>query len=45
MLPLLKAFNMADLYSKVDNIPDINKIKDNYSVLIDKYFTRDKVYW
>ena len=45
MLPLLKAFNMADLYSKVDNIPDINKIKDDYGILIDKYFTRDKVYW
>lgn len=37
MLPLVKLFQKADLYSKVENLPDMNKIKEYYGILIDKY--------
>jgi inositol oxygenase len=38
MLPLLKAFQKADLYSKMRTIPNINEIKYKYDDLIKKYF-------
>lgn len=38
MLPLLKAFQKADLYSKSCILPDINEIKTSYNSLINKYF-------
>ena len=37
MLPLLKCFQKADLYSKTPNIPDKNSIKTIYDTLIHKY--------
>ena len=38
MLPLLKLFPKADLYSKSDKIVNIDKIKYNYKAFNDKYF-------
>ena len=38
MLPLLKAFQKADLYSKTKELPDVNDIKTKYDLLIKKYF-------
>ncbi len=38
MLPLLKAFQKADLYSKTTNIPSIEQIKNSYKKSINKYF-------
>lgn len=38
MLPLLKAFQKADLYSKTRVLPDIEDIKKNYDNLVRKYF-------
>jgi len=43
MLPLLKCFQQADLYSKTDDIPCINMIKQTFSKLIDKYIPRGKL--
>ena len=38
MLPLLKAFQKSDLYSKSNNIPSEENIKNSYKKLINKYF-------
>ena len=38
MLPLLKMFQKADLYSKIDNKISIDQIKYKYKPIIDKYF-------
>jgi inositol oxygenase len=38
MLPLLKIFQKADLYSKSDNKISIDQIKYKYKPIIDKYF-------
>lgn len=38
MLPLLKAFQKSDLYSKSNNIPSYENIKNSYKKLINKYF-------
>lgn len=37
MLPLLKCFQKADLYSKSEYIPDITTIKSSYDKLIQQY--------
>tara|TARA_B100001741_G_C16468253_1_gene558632 strand:- start:148 stop:1086 length:939 start_codon:yes stop_codon:yes gene_type:complete len=37
MLPLLKCFQKADLYSKTPNIPDNQLIRNLFDLLIDKY--------
>ncbi|WP_411026755.1 inositol oxygenase family protein [Salmonella sp. s54395] len=37
MLKWVKEFNQYDLYSKVDKLPDINKLRPYYQSLIDKY--------
>lgn len=37
MLPLLKCFQKADLYSKTDHIPNIDTIKTSYNNMIKKY--------
>jgi len=39
MLPLLKMFQRSDLYSKNDNIPEINQIKKKYQPLVAKYMS------
>tara|TARA_B100000524_G_scaffold336735_1_gene226896 strand:- start:3151 stop:4896 length:1746 start_codon:yes stop_codon:yes gene_type:complete len=42
--PLLKLFNKYDLYSKSDDIYDIEKLKPYYINLITKYFTNPFLY-
>jgi len=37
MLPWIKAFNSFDLYTKSDEIPDVEAVKPYYQSLIDKY--------
>ena len=37
MMPWIKEFNRFDLYSKADELPDVEKIKPYYQSLIDKY--------
>ena len=44
MLPILKAFQKADLYSKNDNIPDFFGIKHIFSKLVEKYFPNEDFY-
>jgi inositol oxygenase len=44
MLPLLKAFQKADLYSKTRDVPDSENIKKEYDLLIKKYF-KEKLIW
>jgi inositol oxygenase len=45
MLPLLKFFQKSDLYSKTRNIPEINEIKKEFNILIDKYFLSHLINW
>ena len=45
MLPLLKAFQKADLYSKTRIIPNINEIEHKYDDLIKKYFKSTVLKW
>ena len=44
MLPILKAFQRADLYSKNDNTPDFFNIKHLFSKLVEKYFPNEEFY-
>ena len=45
MLPLLKAFQKADLYSKTREIPNVDKVRDTYEELILKYFHTHELLW
>ena len=45
MLPLLKAFQKADLYSKTRIVPDIDLVKSKYNGLVLKYFEKIDLYW
>ena len=45
MLPLIKAFQKADLYSKTKDIPSENKIKNIYNQLLNKYFDTLDLLW
>ena len=45
MLPLLKTFQKADLYSKSTEIPTIDSIKKTYSKLFDTYFENLNLLW
>jgi len=40
MLHWLKVFQKCDLYSKVDEIVDVGKVKEYYAKAIDKYFPK-----
>lgn len=44
MLPILKAFQKVDLYSKNDNIPDFLNIKHIFGKLVAKYFPNEDFY-
>jgi inositol oxygenase len=44
MLPLLKAFQKADLYSKASAIPNVQEIKKEYNFLIEKYLNSDLIW-
>ena len=41
MLPVLQLFNRFDLYSKHDDLHDLDAIKPYYSKLMRKYFAND----
>ena len=45
MLPLLKAFQKSDLYSKTKNIPSYQEIRNEYDKLINKYFNKLEINW
>jgi inositol oxygenase len=45
MLPLLKAFQKADLYSKTRTIPPVEEIINTYDNLVNKYFICKDLYW
>ena len=45
MLPLLKAFQKADLYSKVEDIPNIDKVKEVFNPLVKKYIGKEEIIW
>ncbi|OCL08320.1 DUF706-domain-containing protein [Glonium stellatum] len=42
MLEAVRAFNPYDLYSKSDDVPKAEDLKDYYMELIDEYFGKDK---
>ncbi|OJD35500.1 inositol oxygenase [Diplodia corticola] len=45
MLEAVKAFNPYDLYSKSDDMPKAEELKDYYQSLIDEYFPNKVVKW
>ena len=45
MLPLLKAFQRADLYSKTEVVPTVDAIRDMYRALVDKYIPHGILLW
>ena len=45
MFKALKLFNKYDLYSKSDDIYDIEKLKPYYMSLIKKYFANDFIFY
>ncbi|OAX84862.1 hypothetical protein ACJ72_00764 [Emergomyces africanus] len=45
MLEAAKAFNPYDLYSKTDDVPNIEELKPYYSELIDEFFPQRIVKW
>jgi len=44
MMKWVKLFNPYDLYTKVDNPPNINKLKPYYKQLINEFFP-EKIHW
>ncbi|KAK4959548.1 hypothetical protein LTR66_013066 [Elasticomyces elasticus] len=45
MLAAVKAFNPYDLYSKSDDVPKVEDLKEYYLELIDEYFPNKVVKW
>lgn len=45
LLPLLKAFQKADLYSKLPDLPPKELLEAKYKALLDKYIPRSKIAW
>ncbi|KLJ05631.1 inositol oxygenase [Blastomyces silverae] len=45
MLEAVKAFNPYDLYSKTDDVPNIEELKPYYLELIDEFFPQHIVKW
>ncbi|EEP76766.1 inositol oxygenase 1 [Uncinocarpus reesii 1704] len=45
MLEAVRAFNPYDLYSKSDDIPDVEELKPYYLELIDEYFPQKVLRW
>ncbi|KAI8950038.1 DUF706-domain-containing protein [Xylaria longipes] len=45
MLEAVRAFNPYDLYSKSDDLPDIEDLKSYYLELIDEYFPQKVIRW
>ena len=45
MLPLLKAFQKADLYSKTPDLPPQDVLEAKYTALLDKYIPAKSINW
>ncbi|KAI1170985.1 DUF706-domain-containing protein [Nemania sp. FL0916] len=45
MLEAVRAFNPYDLYSKSDDLPDVEELKPYYLELIDEYFPQKVISW
>ena len=45
MLPLLKAFQKADLYSKSPDLPPLNELEAKYKKLLDKFIPQKQINW
>jgi inositol oxygenase len=45
MLAAVKAFNPYDLYSKSDDVPKVEDLKDYYMELIDEFFPQKVIRW
>lgn len=45
LLPLLKAFQKADLYSKLPELPSKEMLESKYKALIDNYIPSQKIHW
>ncbi|WP_119329435.1 inositol oxygenase family protein [Cysteiniphilum halobium] len=45
LLPLLKAFQKADLYSKLPELPPKEVLEAKYKALLNKYIPRSKISW
>jgi inositol oxygenase len=45
LLPLLKAFQKADLYSKSPSLPPLDILEAKYRKLMDKYIPKKKIAW
>jgi inositol oxygenase len=45
MLPLVKSFQKADLYSKVPKLPPLENLEARYKLLLEKYIPDMEVAW
>jgi hypothetical protein len=45
MLPLLQEFQKCDLYSKIDEHPNVEEFKKYYQGLFEKYFESPILKW
>jgi len=45
MREAVKAFNPYDLYSKSDDVPKVEEVKEYYLELIDEYFPQRVIKW
>ncbi|KAK4207390.1 hypothetical protein QBC37DRAFT_96020 [Rhypophila decipiens] len=45
LLKAVRAFNPYDLYSKTDEVPDVEELKPYYLELIDEFFPNKKIKW
>ncbi|KAM7183527.1 myo-inositol oxygenase [Naviculisporaceae sp. PSN 640] len=45
LLKAVRAFNPYDLYSKSDEVPDVEELKPYYLELIDEFFPTKKIKW
>ncbi len=45
VLEAVREFNGFDLYSKVDGVPDVGKLKPYYKGLIDEFFPVGNIEW
>mmetsp|Transcript_5042 Transcript_5042/g.10064 ORF Transcript_5042/g.10064 Transcript_5042/m.10064 type:complete len:299 (+) Transcript_5042:285-1181(+) len=45
LLPWIREFNKFDLYSKGDDLPDVNALKPFYQALMEKYGIGGKLLW
>ena len=44
-LPLIKILQLSDLYSKNHKLPDIEQLREKYTNLINRWFTKSDLLW